>query len=69
MDSIKKESLDIYPLEEYPVWSIIVLCYKNQDKLYGMLDSIFIQDYPRIQLIVSDDGSYDFDVEMVRDYV
>lgn len=69
MDMTKKESLEVYPLEEYPVWSVIVLCYKNQDKLYGMLDSVFIQDYPRIQLIISDDGSYDFDVEMVRDYV
>lgn len=53
----------------YPLFSILVLCYKNMDLLFGMLDSIFRQDYPRIQLIVSDDASEDFDVDTVRDYI
>ena len=34
-----------------------------------MLDSIFQQDYPNIQLIVSDDGSPDFNVETVKQYI
>ncbi len=34
-----------------------------------MLDSIFKQDYPRIQLVVSDDGSKDFDVAEVERYI
>ena len=54
---------------EYPLFSILVLCYKNQPLLYGMLDSIFRQDYPRIQLVISDDGSEDFDIEKVQEYI
>lgn len=54
---------------EFPLFSILVLCYKNMELLFDMLDSIFMQDYPRIQLIVSDDGSKDFDVECVQKYI
>ena len=54
---------------QFPLFSILVLCYKNQELLYGMLDSIFRQDYPRIQLVISDDGSADFNVEQVKEYI
>lgn len=53
----------------YPLFSILVLCYKNMDLLFGLLDSIFRQDYPRIQLVISDDASEDFDVDIVRSYI
>lgn len=58
-----------YPIEKYPVWSVLVFCYKNRRLLNGMLKSIFMQDYPRIRLIVSDDGSSDFDVEDVEKFI
>lgn len=54
---------------KFPLFSILVLCYKNMDLLFGMLDTIFRQDYPRIQLVVSDDGSEDFDVARVERYI
>ena len=54
---------------QFPLFSILVLCYKNQELLYGMLDSIFRQDYPRIQLVISDDGSADFNPEQVLEYI
>lgn len=63
----KAESVKADP--QFPLFSILVLCYKNQELLYGMLDSIFRQDYPRIQLVISDDGSENFDVEQVREYI
>ena len=53
----------------FPLFSLLVVCYKNTELLYGMLDTIFEQDYPRIELIVSDDCSDDFDVEQVRSYI
>lgn len=52
-----------------PLVSLIVLCYKNQNLLYGMLDTILKQDYPRIQLIISDDCSEQFDIEAIRHYI
>jgi GT2 family glycosyltransferase len=56
-------------LKQVPLISILVLCYKNQDLLYEMLDSIFVQDYQRIQLVISDDGSSDFDKNMIEQYI
>ncbi len=56
-------------IEDKPIISVIVLCYKNRNLLNGMLDSILNQTYPNIQLIVSDDGSDDFDVEEVKEYI
>ena len=56
-------------LPNMPLLSVIVLCYKNSAIMNPMLNSIFIQNYPRIQLVVSDDGSEDFDVEKVIEYI
>ena len=56
-------------IESKPLISVIVLCYKNRHLLNGMLDSILKQTYSDIQLIVSDDGSNDFDVEEVKEYI
>lgn len=49
-----------------PLFSIVVLCYKNTNLLIKMVWSIFQQDYPNIELIVSDDGSDDFNCEAVK---
>lgn len=54
---------------KYPSFLIVVLCYQNKDLLWGMLDSICQQDYPNIELIVSDDGSDDFDAQAVEQYI
>ncbi len=53
----------------FPIFSILVLCYKNTKLLYAMLDSIFEQDYPNIELIVSDDCSDDFIVNEISEYI
>lgn len=52
-------------MEEKKV-SVIVLTYKNFDKLEKNLNSIFIQNYPNIELIISDDGSENFDINDVK---
>lgn len=54
---------------QFPLVTILLLCYKNQDLLYGMLDTIFTQDYPRIQLVISDDASADFNIEQIENYI
>lgn len=54
---------------EKPLISVLVLCYKNRNLLNGMLDSIMKQTYSNIQLIVSDDGSEDFNVDEVERYI
>lgn len=43
------------------VFSIIVLLYNNHEYLDECLESIMIQNYPHIEIIVVDDGSESFD--------
>lgn len=77
-EHIETEILDADSAEEkreavaddgLPLITVFVLCYKNTRRLWGMLDTIFSQSYPRIQLIVSDDCSDDFDVDDVYEYI
>ena len=37
--------------------SFVIPMYRNHDKVYETLDSLFAQDYPDIELIFTDDGS------------
>lgn len=71
MDSqIQTDFIDCEKKEdERPLFSVIVLCYKNRGYLNGMLKSIFCQNYPNIQLIVSDDGSRDFVPSEVEEFI
>lgn len=49
--------------------SVIVLCYLNVPALYITIDSVLEQDYPDIQLIISNDCSDDFEVADVESYI
>lgn len=49
--------------------TVIVLCYKNQDKIYRTLDSILDQKNVLIDLLVSDDASGDFDAQDIIQYL
>lgn len=49
--------------------SIIILSYKNYQYLYETLDSVLIQDYPNIEIVISNDGSSDFNKKEVKKYL
>ncbi len=51
--------------------SIILLSYKNLNGVYETLDSIFMQDYPSIEIILSDDGTPEYDNEKnnIKEYI
>ena len=48
---------------EYPLVSIMVLCYNNQQFIYENLKSIFEQTYPNLEVLIGDDASEEFDAE------
>lgn len=49
--------------------SVIIACYNNFKYLYDALDSVFIQDYEKIELIVADDCSNDFPFNIIKQYI
>lgn len=51
------------------LFSVIVLCYRHFEYLFSAIDSVFEQDYPQIELIISDDGSKDFPQDAVENYL
>lgn len=54
-----------------PMVSVIVCCYMNFEGIFQTLDSIFEQDYDNIELIIADDGSdnYEIEIPMIKQYI
>lgn len=52
-----------------PIVSVIVLTYKNFNYFKECIDSILTQTYPRIELMISDDGSENFDQDLIEGYI
>lgn len=49
--------------------SVILITYNNFKYINDTLDSIFIQDYPSIEIIIADDGSKDFPENDILNYI
>ena len=51
-----------------PMFTVGIVSYKNYNLIRDAIDSVFIQNYPNIELIVSNDGSDDFGEQNLREY-
>lgn len=51
-------------MKDYPLISIISTTYRKFESLEETVSSALMQDYPRIEYIIADDGSENFDNEM-----
>lgn len=51
------------------IMSVVIISYNNLQYIKECLDSLFSQSYPSIELIIADDGSENFDMIMLRDYI
>jgi len=56
-------------MDKYPKLSIIVPTYNRANYLKECLDSIIKQNYPNLEIIVTDDNSVDETKEVVKDYI
>lgn len=52
-----------------PLVSIIIPCYNNKNVIFEAIDSALNQSYPRVEVIVVDDGSTDGSYEFVFDRI
>ena len=56
-------------LEEYPLVSVICLCYNHQDFVIQSIQSVLDQDYPNIEIIIVDDASTDGSKEAIERFL
>ncbi len=52
-----------------PLVSVVTLTYKKFDLIYETIQSVMDQDYPEIELIISDDGSASFPGREIESYL
>lgn len=52
-----------------PLFTMGIAAYNNYQYLREAVDSILSQTYPNIEIIISNDGSQDFNVEEITDYI
>ncbi|MGV8828586.1 MAG: glycosyltransferase family 2 protein [Breznakibacter sp.] len=57
------------PLLDFPLVTIVALCYNQAQYAEETLDSILAQTYPNIQLIIMDDASTDNSVDVIRKWI
>lgn len=55
--------------EFQPLVTVYILTYKNFDYIYSAIKSVFNQTYSNIELIISDDGSFNFPKREIETYV
>ena len=55
--------------KEFPLVTVEMLTYKKFDYLEASLNSVFAQDYPNIEIIISDDGSPNFYKEYIENII
>ncbi len=53
----------------YPLVSVVIVTYNSSNFILEALESVFEQDYPQIELIVTDDCSKDNTVELVEEWI
>lgn len=54
---------------KFPLISVIILTYKQQNHLYETIQSVLEQDYPNIEFILSDDASGCLDEIAIKKYI
>lgn len=53
----------------YDLISVVVLSYAPSKYYWRTLESVLAQTYPAIELIVSDDGSDEFELEQIEEFI
>ena len=56
-------------MKEYPLVSVVVVTYNSSQTILQTLESVRMQDYEKIELIISDDNSSDNTVAVCEEWI
>ena len=51
------------------LYTIVLTHYNQMEYIEEALDSVFIQNYPNIELLITDDASKNFDEKKITEYI
>ena len=51
------------------LFSVVLTNYNQENYIYEAIDSVLMQEYGRIQLIITDDASTNFNKKIIEDYI
>ena len=54
---------------DYPLVTVVTATYKRFDSLFASIDSVFKQNYPNIEYVITDDGSDNFPYDEIKKYI
>ncbi len=54
---------------EIPLVTIICICYQHEKFIKKALESVFLQTYPRLQILITDDNSQDNSVKIIDKFI
>ena len=54
--------------DSFPLISIVIATYNGAKFLATQLDSVLAQDYPNLEIIISDDNSKDETISILENY-
>lgn len=55
-------------MKNYPLVSVGIITYNQKNYLRECIESVLIQDYPNIEIVIGDDASTDGTQEMLKEY-
>lgn len=56
-------------MQEMPLVTCMIPCYRKFEYVFEAIQSVIEQDYPHIELLISDDASEDFPQKSIEDYI
>jgi glycosyltransferase involved in cell wall biosynthesis len=56
-------------MQKFPLVSVICISYNHQDYIVSALNSVLNQNYPNIELIITDDCSNDSSRQVIKDWL